>query len=300
MEEKMKKFFLYGFLILAVLASTASTALAAKDHRNFILIFQVTEYNAKIADGVDYFFNKILKPADMLSIFSPTKPYSFPPKTRQAHPVNKLIQRTKDVLKRDITVGTSNYQQTLQNMTQMVLDISNSWGPSGGGGLGGSANISDLKRQLILYRQMLADLRNMRKLNENLFLKLAAMFKKLKGENSLNIFYQKELRITPDRDTMEALRGMRDIRFDAIEAFDEDSSEEFMDVEKVSRVLKDAGVTLNFFYIQKQSIRRTGMQSKEFSGDVYSVFSKIAEATGGVVIATSKPSAALKKTFGGK
>ena len=294
----MKKFFLYGFLILSLLASTA---LAGNNQRNFITIFQVTDYNSKLADGVEYLFNKVLKPQDLLTVLSPVKPYGFPPATRRKYPLKKIIDKTKNILKRDITIGTSSYNQVLQNMTQMVLEISNSWGPSGGGGsMGGAANINNLKQQLVAYRQMLTDLRNMRKIDEKLFMNLAKLFKKLKGKNYLNIFYQKEFRITPDRDTMEALRANRNIRFDVIELFDEERGDEFLDVEKVSQALKESSVVVNFFYIQKQVIRRTGMQAKEFSGDVYNVLSKIAKATGGVVIATSKPAAALKKTFGDK
>jgi DNA-dependent RNA polymerase auxiliary subunit epsilon len=198
-------------------------------------------------------------------------------------------------------MGTANYNHILQNMTQMVLDISENWSPvSSGGSMGGSANVNNLKQQLVAYRQMLTDLRSMRKINEKLFMELAKLFKTLKGKNYLNIFYQKEYRLTPDRETMESLRANRNIRFDVIEVFDEEHSDEFMDVEKVSQALKASSVTVNFFYVQKQAIRRTGLQSKEFSGDVYNVLSKIARATGGVVIATSKPVAALKKTFGGK
>ena len=288
----------YGFLIIFLLTATT---LFGNNQRNFIMIFQVLEYNSKLTDGVEYFFDKILKPQDQLTVLSPVRPYGFPPQTRQKYPLKKIIEQTKNVLKRDITLGVSNYNQTLQNMTRLVLEISNTWGNSGGGNsMGSGASLNDLKRQMIQYRQMLLDLRNLRKLNENLFIQLAGLLKKFQGEKYINIFYQKELRIVPDRDTMEALRANPRVRFDAIELFDEDRNEEFMDVEKVIQVLKDSSVVVNFFYIQQHGRKRDGMELKEFSGDVYNVLSKIANATGGKVIATSKPAAALKKTFGSK
>jgi hypothetical protein len=42
------------------------------------------------------------------------------------------------------------------------------------------------------------------------------------------------------------------------------------------------------------------MDLKEFSGDIYNVFSKIAKATGGTVMIASRAEAALKKIITGK
>jgi hypothetical protein len=42
------------------------------------------------------------------------------------------------------------------------------------------------------------------------------------------------------------------------------------------------------------------MEAKEFSGDIYNVFSKIAKETGGTVMIASRAGAALKEILGGK
>jgi hypothetical protein len=287
MEDKMKKVFLIGFLILTFLGSFA----LAGD--NYVLIFQITEYNSKIGDTVKYFFKEIFKHGDQLSILSPVKPYGFSKQTLESQTSQQLIELTKKVLKRDTTIGAANYQQVLDDMIQVVLNISSGTDASYSMG-GGTLTGADLKTYLVQYRQLLENMRNIRKLNEALFIKLAELFKKQKGKNYIYLFYQKELRVIPSRNAMDNIMQSSQNKFEATELFKGESSEEFIDVEKVIQSLKDLA-TLHFIYVNKEGKRRQGMQFKEFSGDIYNVFSKIARATGGVIEATSKPAASLEK-----
>ncbi len=291
----MKKIFLLGLLIAMLLPVFAVNGNAAAgedtaERCNYILIFQATDYDSKMGDAVDFFFKKILKPEDHLSIITPANPYNFPPQTRQAYPIEKLISRTQEVLRRDITVGVANYQQLLDGMMQVVREISGGTDPSSLSPIG-----ADMKVYLIQYRQLLGNMRSLRKLNENLFMQLAGLFKKETGKNYLYIFYQKELRVIPSRNALQNLKQSYQYKADAVELFEEESSEEFLDVEKVSMALQDASVTLNFIYLNKDDKRKEGLEYKEFSGDVYNVLSKLAAATGGLIEATSKPEAVLKK-----
>ncbi len=203
---------------------------------NYIIIFQVNEYNSKLDDAVEYLYKNVIKPQDRLTIITPVKAYEISQKTRQAQTVEKLVKLTSNILKRDIVNGSSSYHQILTQMTQMIVDIDNGVGESAGSSSGkgtGNMDTNDLKNHLVTYRQLLAEMRNLRKLNETLFLKMAEMYKKLTGKNYIYIIYQKELRIVPDRDVMENLRNNPDLRFDVIDVFIKDEGEEFLDVKKV-------------------------------------------------------------------
>jgi hypothetical protein len=172
-------------------------------------------------------------------------------------------------------------------MTQLVREIS-----------GDNTNISlgsDLKNNMVQYRQLLENMRNLRKLNENLFLQLTGVFKKGTGKNYLYVFYQKELRIIPNNDVLQQLKQSYEFKADATELFEQDNDEKFLDVETVSLALQEAKVILNFIYLNKNAKPTGRFQYKEFSGDVYNVLSKLAEATGGFIESTSKPEAVLKK-----
>lgn len=305
----MKKIFLLGFLMLYLLTFTVISAdvpsmdneSAGGNNCNYIFIIHAKDYNSKLGDTVEYIFNKMLKPGDQLSIISPKKPYSYSKKTRETQTKEKLIELTKNVLKRDITIDASDYNQMLENMNQLVIQIHDSAGaPSGDQAAGRSRTLSSsviilIRNYMVNYRQLWKNILNLRKLNEDLFLKLAASFKNQKGKNYIYILYQKELRPIPKRDTLITLKDNREIRFDVMETFEQEKIEEFMDVNKVSRAMKDSSVTVNFVYINVHKSMGISIDMKEFSGDIYNVFSKLAKATGGIVVSTSKPEKALKK-----
>jgi hypothetical protein len=260
----------------------------------YIIIFQLTDYDAKVADTVEYIFKHMIKPQDQLIMLTPVKPYTFSQQTRQSQTREQLIEQTQKVLKRDIVSGTVNYHQILNRMTQLVLDIGDGVGDtsSGGGGMSVTlTNVNTIKEQLITYRQLREEMKGLRKLDEKLFIKFCELFKK----GIIYVVYQQELQVIPNRDVMEALRNNKDVRFDAIEVFLQENTAEFLDVTKLGQMLSDAAITLHFFYIKSKEARKQGIEMKEFSNDVYNAFSNLAKTTGGIVETTSKPEAAFKK-----
>lgn len=297
MEDKMKKTFLIVSLILTTFLATANLTAAAPENAgqgiNYVLIFQTTEYNSKIGDAVDFFMKNMLKPSDQLILLSPARLYSFSAQTRQKHPLPALIKQTQKVLKKDTTVTAANYDQVLNSMMQVVQEISSGNDPSYSMSGGGGGN--DMKIYMVQYRQLLENLRQLRKLNEGFFIDIAGKLKNAPGKTIFYVFYQKELRFIPNRVAMDNLQQNAQYKFDAVELFLGESDEEFINVARVVEVLKASDITLNFIYLNKQGKRRQGMEIKEFSGDIYNVFSKLAKGTGGFVEATSKPAAVLKK-----
>jgi len=296
----MKKNGLYGFImiILVLFAPLALKGNVQTDEKAgssiYIVIFQLTDYNSKVADTVEYIFKDLIQPQDQLVLITPVKPYTFSQKTRQSQTPEKLIKLTQNVLKRDIVSGTANYHQILNRMTQLVLEIGSGVGDtsSGGGGMGATlTNVNTIKNQLVTYRQLREEMKSLRKLDEKLFIKFCEIFKK----GIIYVVYQKELQVIPDRDVMEALRNNLDVRFDAMEVFLQENTGEFLDVTKLGQMLSDAAITLHFFYIKSRETKRQGTEMKEFSNDVYNAFSNLAKTTGGIVETTSKPEAAFKK-----
>jgi hypothetical protein len=294
----MKRFFCC-LLVLCCASGFFCGRLAAADTnagQNHIVFINVTEYNSKIADLVEDLFTKLMKPGDALTLFTPVRPYSFTPETFKKQPLKAILKRVKDVLKKDCTLASANYRQVLDAMNQTVLDLSGANSSEGSGGFsssGGDATRTH-KTLLIQYRQILESMRKLRRIGEGLFLKLASMIKG-RGKATIYMFYEKRIRIIPDRRAMETLRKNPDLAFDANELFFKAEMKGFMDTKKVSVAFKDAGVTFHFVYIQRDMRKRRGTQHGEFSSDVYHAFSKLAEDTGGIVEATSKPVGALKK-----
>lgn len=286
----MKKFFFYGMMILSFLAFFSFTGDAFAEEtgiKNYVLMFHTLEYNTRLGDAAEYFLKEVIKPEDSLILLTPQKPYTFSQKTRQTTPLEKLIQLTKDVLKRDISMAASTYKDIIQQMEVVVRNFTD-------------PDTTQPKNLLTQYRQLKENLFNIRKLNGKLFMDLAAMFKQAKGENHIIIFYEKRIRVIPNRQTMERLRSNSEVRYEVNEVLEAESTKEVMDVEPVIRALKDAGAKLHFVYLNTKVRQSRDMESREFSGDIYNVFSKVAKATGGTIMIASRAGAALKKIITGK
>jgi hypothetical protein len=198
-----------------------------------------------------------------------------------------LLQITKDVLKRDISVEGAAYKDIIRQMEVVVRTFTD-------------PDTAQPKNLLTQYRQLKESLFTIRKLNEKLFMDLAAMFKQAKGENHIIIFYEKRIRVIPRRQVMERLRGNPEVRFEVNEVLESESAKEVMNAETVIQALKDAAVTLDFVYLNTKMRQSRDMEEKEFSGDIYNVFSKIAKETGGTVRIASRVDAALKEILSGK
>jgi hypothetical protein len=302
-EKKMKKTLFFVFWISILLTVTAMSAGAppaeSAKGNNYIFIFQVTRYDLNIAGAVDFIFSNIIKPEDSLTIFTPVKSYSFSKNTRKTQPKKKLIDVTKKVLKRDITIGTADYNRMLENMAQLIRELS---GAAGGTGSSNSTigttslqGASTIKNIMVNYSQLLDTIRSQRKLDGPFFLGLAQTFKNLKGKNYLYILYQKELRPIPRNSLISDLKNIREIRFDVMSLFETGIDKDIMDVKKVGQAIKAGSVTVNFIYINIDMGKGMSTELKEFSSDIYDAFSKLARATGGIVETTSKPVKALKK-----
>jgi len=119
----------------------------------------------------------------------------------------------------------------------------------------------------------------------------------VRGQNHLLMFLQKEFRPVPGRDTMEALRqNTSQFGFKAVEAFLGENYKTDIDYQKVGLAYKYANVRFHFLYLKGKTIRhRRGIEYIENLGDIYSIFSKIAKATDGIKLVSSKPSAFVKK-----
>jgi len=286
----VKKNFVYGMVTLSVLAFFSFTGDVFAEEtgiKNYVLMFQNLQYDTRLGDAAEYFLKEVIKPEDSLILLTPQKPYTFSQKTRQTTPLEKLLRITKDVLKRDISMAASTYKDIIQQMEVVVRTFTD-------------PDTAQPKNLLTQYRQLKENLFNIRKLNEKLFMDLAAMFKQAKGKNLIIIFYEKRMRVIPNRQTMERLRANPEVRFEINEVLESESAKEIMNAETVIQALKDAAVTLHFVYLNTKVRQSRDMEAKEFSGDIYNVFSKIAKETGGTVMIASRAGAALKEILGGK
>ena len=258
--------------------------------RNFILIFQATEYTSKIADNIEFVFNQILLPGDRLILVTPEKPYNFSQQTLEKYTKDQLIDAIKKTLKRDISMLGASSESIVKAMRRIIKLLPNE--------LGDKENI---KQYLIQYKQLLGDFNTICKINESDLLELSDALKQVKGQSHIFLFYQQEFRPIPDYKTINDLSRIQDYKLDDLadlDVFELNKRIESINVKRMQEVFADVAVTFHFIYIKNPQGRLPRLIWKEHSVDMFNTFSELASETGGIVETTSKPDVAFRHAAG--
>lgn len=272
-------------IIFTMLTACLFAGETPKKNRNYILVFDVIEYSAQVKEAVNYFFNKLLLPGDQLIIVTPSRYIGFSSEKLKT-PKNKLLPPLLDQLKKDISMGSVNYRTTMQEMLRLVQGLS---GASSSSGL-------STKEVLINYSQQRNSLSALR---QNMKKKLTGyidIFRSVKGENHVLMFFEKEFRPVPDKKIMGRLRESPAISFTAAEAFIEEHYKSGIDPKQLAAGYTSANIRFHFLYLQGKGAKtRRGVDYLENSGELYDIFTELAKATGGINTTSSKTSAFLKE-----
>ena len=289
MPRKSSIIVLALFLVLA--AAAFPSRLTAAGPRNVIVFFELRDDVAGVESAVETIFDKMLAPGDQLIIQSPARVYGFSAQTL-ARPKAELVAAINDKLRADITRAAQTYKQVIAELEIAARNIASLAYPDLESS-GGLEEVRDMGELFNLYRQGLANLTVLRKANDSSLRQLAGAFRGQKGENHVIVLFEREFRPVPRREALNILADMPKIAFQANELFTIGTLKEPFDAAALSDFLKSVPLTLHFVYVTGKTTSATG-NLLENSGDVYSAFSKAAQATGGVCETTAEPADGLK------
>lgn len=267
------------FLVLILLILTVS---AGEKPKNIMLLFDIKDYNKEIDYTIDLFFKKSLSSKDQLIIMTPAnKLYSYSSKVLSGSRTT-IIQEVKDTIKKHTSISGADYRNIYTQMLSLVDEVRQ------------STTSQDVKSLIAAYENNRAELRLTRRINEKLLFEFSEVFKRSKNvtgdtENHVYLFFQKENRPIPDKDTMNALREDRQLAFKVMEVFLEERSKTDFASEEIGKEFKEAEVKFNFIYISPKKVSTKRYQLVDNSGDFYSAMSKIVDMTGGKKITTAQP-----------
>lgn len=253
---------------------------------NYVLVLQMIEYDAQLQHMLSYFFEKILKPQDNLALITPIKPYKMSPQTRVKYPLEKLVEALAGYLKKDIAQYGSTYMPVLSQLTQDIRDITRA--------LSGDSD-PNLKTYFLNYRNGIKNLNILRRLNESFFLNLAQSFRNDPAPTTMFVFCQQIHRAIPNRTIMDRINRNNDLKMYTMELFQPQVNEVKFDVEKVGAALREAKITLHFFYLLGDSDSGYQYDLMEHTGEVFGYLSDVAKFTDGDVQNSRNPESALKK-----
>lgn len=266
--------------------------------RNFFLFFEVTEYNERLGEAVDYFMKNIIDPGDMLTIVTPVKTYRLRGKSLEVQSRDEVVSQLKGLLRRDTLQGNSEYRNTIQELSSLAASLSASISQDPSvrqrDEFIGSENLEmSLDEQLVRYQSLLEKLESLRFVDQEQLLKFARFMENKEGQKYVFLFYQREYipqiddRILSqymaqyqDRpDLQHAIAGITDF-------YRRDIS---FDLEHVKQVYADCSISIHFLFITQLVENRYGITFHEQSEDIFSAFREMARATGGYIESSANP-----------
>lgn len=249
------------------------------EKRNFVLIFEILDYNNDIGNAVRYFFQNVIRPGDQLIVYTPAKVYGFSP-AKLSRPFREQAAELQQILKADTASAAARYRDIITAMRQIVAD--------------GGADAEISEANLVNYRNQMDNMRQMRQINENMIAGIANVFKGQPGNHHLILFFQAEFRPIPKKETIDRMKENPRLGFHATTLFLQDQVEKRIDSDIIKETLTNAGVPLHLVYFRGRTLRMSTGQQKEHSLDVWNAFKEVAAATGGRVESAAAVEAALK------
>jgi hypothetical protein len=271
--------------------------------RRISLIFQLSDYNSRLAEAMQYFFEQGLVPGDTLEIQTPTGNYGLTPEHLAAKPRAVLARELSDIVRKDIVSGNMGYNSLIRDLKRIIRQISGA-GRTGLSDTEGEIDDGSSLEQLITtYAESLQQVEGMRVLNEQSLLRFGAGLKARPGMKTVYYFYQREFRPEIDSKTTNMLLLQNQDRPNVLAAvqtiFGMYSREIIMDHQRLRRVFADANATFNLLYMNKAPERIVGVNMREQSEDVFKALTSITTATGGVTDTSQNPAASMKAALAG-
>jgi VWFA-related protein len=271
--------------------------------RNFYLLFQLTEYNPQISDALSYFFNEMFFEKDSVTLMTPYNTYSLSKAAVRVKSKDVLVRDTVKQISGDTQVGASDYNSLLTDLKRLVSAIAST---AKGGEQGITSGLESDQTtgtmggiSMLLPRTMetLNRLEDLRVVDEGRIQKFAQQLKRQPGRKTIFFFYQREFRPEIHPNTMSSLmttyQSDANVRGQLQDLFTFYRRDLSLDTERLKQTFADSDILFNFIFMNRQPENVSGIYMREQSEDVFSVFSEVASATGGVVDSSQNPASAF-------
>ncbi|MBE0713036.1 MAG: VWA domain-containing protein [Candidatus Aminicenantes bacterium] len=269
--------------------------------RQITLLFRMTDYSKKVAEGLDAFFKTGLLPGDSLEIQTPMKNYRLSPDSLASKPRDVLARELSELIRKDIVQGGMAYNSLMRDLKRIVRQI----GGTGRTGLEDTeADVDDgssLEMRLMNYTDNLQKMERMRVLSEDGLVSFASKLKSQPGQKFVYYFFQREFRPEIGSNTIDQLvmgnQDRPDILAGVQTIFQMYSRSITLNHQRLKEAFADSGACFNFLFMNTQPERISGVVMREQSEDVFKALATVAQATGGIADTSQNPAASFKTTL---
>ncbi len=276
--------------------------------RTFFLFFEVSEWDARLGESVDYFCNDVLLPRDRLIAVTPVKTYRLKEEGFAMKSRAELAEELKSLIRKDALIGDAEYRSALQELTSMAQLLNAALGDESAASMsdmGARGMQEGLLEQGIdvvatLYISYLQRLETLREVNELRMLDFAAHLKEQDGQKYVFLLYQREYIpmidpkvLTAASSSVQNADGV-DINMLLADVSNWYNQDMGTDVERVKQAFADASTAVHFLFITKPAPNIPGVYFQERSSDTFTPFSEMAKASGGFMSSSANPNALFR------
>ncbi|MCJ7679895.1 MAG: VWA domain-containing protein, partial [Candidatus Aminicenantes bacterium] len=219
----------------------------------------------------------------------------------KSRPREVIAKDLVDIIRKDTSIGSSNYKNQMRELKRLIRGIQSS-GTGMGRTLAGeetdSTNSSfSIEFLLPRYKETMEKMENLRMVEEKRFLQFAEALKKIEGEKTVFLFYQREYRPEINQNYLSTLMSMVQDQPNVLSdlqdifSYHRDIS---IDGKKLQQAFSDAFIHFNFIFMNSEPENITGISMIEQSEDIFRAFSDVSKATGGMTDNSQNPIAGMK------
>jgi len=266
--------------------------------RSYYFLFQITEFNPRIGDALEYFFTKVFHPDDSVLVMTPYKNYTLSKEFVEENSTEALVRDMTAIIRRDAKASSREYSSLISNLRRTASAISGRSGYS-------TANSIDMvggpiETRLSTYRETLQKLEELRFVDEKKFLLLADQLKRLDGQKNVFFFYEREYRPELQPYVLRNLQSLyndnQNILSQINDLFLFYRRDQNLNTQRLQEAFADSSILFNFIYLDISPVRTpSAIIMRELSGDAFSAFSELAVSTGGIVETSHNPTAGFEK-----
>jgi hypothetical protein len=278
-------------------------------NRRFYLFFEMSEYDPRIREALNYFVDEVVLPGDELIIVTPMKTYRMRSELFNEAGRGRIFEQILGILRRDILVGNSEYRDVLEDMKALALTMvgavglssTNSQSPMAGDPFA-SASAYDVnasvEEQIEMYATCLSRLESMRQVDKAQVAALADHLRGQSGRKEVFLFYQREFIPKLDPMVLTAYMSVFNERPDIVHAltgiFEFFRRETPLDIEPIKEAYADSGAAIHFLFLTRPAPKVPGVTMQEQSEDIFAPFREMSRATGGLIASTANIEAAMR------
>ena len=275
--------------------------------RNFYLFFEITDYDPKLEQAVEFFIHNVLVQRDTLVIVTPMKTYRMKNNTFEIVPKEKVVEQLVGIIRKDALVGSSEYKSAIRDCASCARALQTAILPATGGEQGEAEQDSvgdefrglSIEEQVMMYSTLLTKLETLRRVNQDKLINFADSLKDKEGQKYIFLFYQKEFIPKIDPKILNQALSMFQDQPTIIQDLTAISSfyrrDIYFDVDAVKQAYADSSISIHFLFITKPPTNTYGVHFEEHSEDIFSAFNEMANATGGFTESSFNPDFLMRK-----